>query len=206
MNTPRILIVYGTSYGQTARIANRLHRLLFERGFDVTLLKGDALPANLRPTDFDGILVGASMIMRGYQKYVATFVRRHVAVLNAIPSAFFAVSGSAGSKNPLERAEAHRIMDEFCHDAGWHPALAVSLAGAIAYTQYHFLLRWAMKRISRKEGGSTDTSRDHEYTDWTQVEQFAATFAQRVDEAVGRASGRAPHARAGAPEHELSHA
>jgi menaquinone-dependent protoporphyrinogen oxidase len=30
-----------------------------------------------------------------------------------------------------------------------------------------------MKRASRKHGGATDTSRDHEYTDWHQVEQFA---------------------------------
>jgi len=206
MHSPRILIVYGTSYGQTARIANRLHRLLFERGFDVTLLDGGALPADLCPVDYDGVLVGASMIMRGYQKDIGTFVRRHAAVLNAGPSAFFAVSGSAGSKNPLERAEAHRRMDAFCREAGWHPVLAVSLAGAIAYTRYNVLLRWVMKRISRKEGGSTDTSRDHEYTDWTQVEQFAAEFAERVDEAVLRARGEPPHVATGTPERERAHA
>lgn len=206
MNTPRILIVYGTSYGQTARIANRLHRLLFERGFDVTLLDGGALPADFCPVDYDGVLVGASMIMRGYQKPIATFVRRHAAVLNARPSAFFAVSGAAGSKNPLERAEAHRLVDAFCRKAGWHPVLAVSLAGAIAYTRYNILLRWAMQRISRKEGGSTDTSRDHEYTDWHQVEQLAAEFAERVDEAMVRARGEPPHVAADTPERELSHA
>lgn len=204
MHSPRILIVYGTSYGQTARVANRLHRLLFERGFDVTLLDGAAVPADFCPVDYDGVLVGASMIMRGYQRHIAMFVRRHAAVLNARPSAFFAVSGAAGSKNPLERAEAHRLMEEFCRKAGWHPVLAVSLAGAIAYTRYNFVLRWAMKRISRKEGGSTDTTRDHEYTDWHQVEQLAAEFAERVDEAVLRARGEPPHVAADAPAGELS--
>ena len=205
MNSPRILIVYGTSYGQTARVANRLHRLLFERGFDVTLLEGKALTADFCPVDYDGVLVGASMIMRGYQKHIARFVRRHAAVLNAMPSAFFAVSGSAGSKNPLERAEAHRLMDAFCHDAGWHPSLAVSLAGAIAYTRYNIVLRWVMTRISRKEGGSTDTSRDHEYTDWKQVGQFAAEFAERVDEAVLRGRGEPPHVVTGTSAGELAH-
>jgi menaquinone-dependent protoporphyrinogen oxidase len=33
-----------------------------------------------------------------------------------------------------------------------------------------------MKQISKKEGGSTDTSRDHEYTDWKSVERFAENF------------------------------
>ena len=30
-----------------------------------------------------------------------------------------------------------------------------------------------MQRIAASEGGDTDTSLDHEYTDWEAVEQFA---------------------------------
>jgi menaquinone-dependent protoporphyrinogen oxidase len=37
-----------------------------------------------------------------------------------------------------------------------------------------------MRRISRKEGGDTDTSRDYEYTDWAAVDRFAAEFADEV--------------------------
>ncbi len=187
MKFRRILIVYGSNYGQTARIANRMHRLLLERGFTVTMRKGSTLPPEFCPVDFDGVLIGASMIVGGYQKYIRTFVRRHAGVLNAVPSAFFAVSGSAGSTNPLERAEAQRRMEGFCRECDWHPTLTASIAGAIAYTKYNVLLRWVMKRISRKEGGSTDTSRDHEYTDWTQVEHFTIDFAEHVEEAAERA-------------------
>lgn len=187
----RILIVYGSNYGQTARVANRIHRLLLERGFTVTMRKGNELPPDFCPVDFDGVLVGASMIVGGYQKYIRTFVRRHAGVLNTVPSAFFAVSGSAGSTNPLERAEAQQRLEAFCRESGWHPSLTASIAGAIMYTKYNVLLRWVMKRISRKEGGSTDTSRDHEYTDWTQVEHFAVQFAERVEEAAERAGNLA---------------
>lgn len=38
-----------------------------------------------------------------------------------------------------------------------------------------------MKRIARKEGGDTDTSRDWEYTDWDSVEAFAAAFASSLE-------------------------
>jgi menaquinone-dependent protoporphyrinogen oxidase len=34
-----------------------------------------------------------------------------------------------------------------------------------------------MKRITGKEGGSTDTSRDHEYTDWNKVTAYARKLA-----------------------------
>jgi menaquinone-dependent protoporphyrinogen oxidase len=47
----------------------------------------------------------------------------------------------------------------------------------MAFTKYPWWLRWIMKRISRSQGGPTDTSRDHELTDWIAVEQFAADFA-----------------------------
>jgi menaquinone-dependent protoporphyrinogen oxidase len=189
MSAPRILLVYGTSYGQTARIASRMRQYLSDHGFIASLWKGDLLPPDLGVTDYDGVIVGASMIRKGYQKYVRDFVVRHAAELNAAPSAFFAVSGSAGSQSPLERQEAHRLMEEFCSSCGWRPALTASVAGAIAYTKYNVVVRWVMRRISAKEGRSTDTSRDHEYTDWTQVEQFAEHFATLVHD-------HAEHARA----------
>ncbi len=57
------------------------------------------------------------------------------------------------------------------------PILTASLPGAINYTKYSLLLKWYMKRASAKNGGSTDTSRDHEYTDWAEVERFAIAIA-----------------------------
>jgi menaquinone-dependent protoporphyrinogen IX oxidase len=34
--------------------------------------------------------------------------------------------------------------------------------------------------IARREGASTDTSRDHEYTDWRMVEQLAREMIDAV--------------------------
>ena len=65
--------------------------------------------------------------------------------------------------------------------------MTASFAGTIAFTKYSFALRGIMKRISRREGHSTDTSRDHEYTDWTQVTRFAEQFAEAVRTSVERA-------------------
>lgn len=174
---PHVLLVYGSRYGQTARVAHRIEAHLVLRGFAVSVFRGNDLPAGFRLADYDAVLIGASMIVGGYQWYVRSFVRRHVQTLNAVPSGFFSVGGSAGSANSEERAEAARIAQAFLCDSGWRPTLCASVAGAITYTKYNFVLRLIMKRISRKEGVSTDTSRDHEYTDWSQVEQFAASFA-----------------------------
>jgi menaquinone-dependent protoporphyrinogen oxidase len=177
---PHVLVVYGTSYGQTARIARRIEGELADRGFRVSVFNIDELPRTLRLDEFDGVLVGASLIIGGYQRPIRAFVRRHVATLSGMPSGFFAVSGSAGSADPAERAEARKIATAFLERVGWRPTVCASIAGAIRFTQYNVVLRQVMKRISRKEGVSTDTSHDHEYTDWSQVAQFAASFSFRV--------------------------
>jgi menaquinone-dependent protoporphyrinogen oxidase len=175
MSTPGILIVYGTSHGQTAKIAEQIRQTLEEDGFRVTSVnaKEERVPD---PGAFQGVIIGASIIARGHQPAVAKFIRTHVAQLNAMPCAFFSVSASAGSAREAGRAAARRVRDEFLAEVGLQPALRESVAGAIAYTRYNPLLRWYMKRASKMNGGSTDTSRDHEYTDWNQVRNFAMSF------------------------------
>ncbi len=178
MNGLQILIVYGTSYGQTAKIAARIGDTLTKLGHNVTLVDAKTTPAGLSLTAFDGAIIGASVIAQGHQKSVRNFVRTHLASLNRLPSAFYSVSASSGSIYPASRAAAQQLLDDFLKKVGWRPRLHAAMAGAINYPRYGFLLRWYMKLASQKNGGATDTSREHEYTDWTQVEQFAATFAE----------------------------
>lgn len=179
MQTPKILIVYGTTHGQTAAIAAFLQLILEQRGCEVALSN-----VKEKPTpplgQFDGIMVGASVIARGHQPAIATFIRDNLEALKAVPSAFFSVSASAGSSREAGRAAARRLRDGFLAETGFHPDLSECIAGAIKYTRYNFLLRWYMKKASRMNGGSTDTSRDHEYTDWGQVKNFAQQFADQV--------------------------
>ena len=176
MGTPRILIVYASSYGQTAKIARRMSDMLRDRGLEVTV-ENAREPSGVRLADFDGVIVGASLIARGHQPAVRDFIRASIATLNGVPSAFFSVCASAGSRFPANREAAVRLRDAFLGQMGWEPDLRASIAGAINFTRYNFLLRWYMKRASAMNGGSTDTSRDHEYTDWEQVDRFAADFA-----------------------------
>lgn len=175
----RVLLVYGTSYGQTAKIANRLRQHLLALGCDAETVSADALPPALRLGEYDGVVIGASLIAGHYQRSVDRFVRAHREALNRLPSAFFAVSGSAGSSDPAVQAEAGVTMEVFLARAGWRPRLAASMAGAMAYSRYSPWLRFVMRRIARKQG-ATDTKHDQEMTDWSQVAGFAAQFGALV--------------------------
>ena len=177
MSAHRVLIVYGTSYGQTAKVARHAADLLAASGVSVTLANADALPAGIAPGDFDGVIVGSSILYGRHRRSVARFVRAHRDALNAVPSAFLSVSGSAGSPAPAEREKARQCVEQFLRETGWRPGLTALVGGAMAYTRYSPLLRWVTARIARKAGGPTDTTRDHEFTDWAQVRRFAEAFA-----------------------------
>jgi menaquinone-dependent protoporphyrinogen oxidase len=178
MRTRRILIIYGTRYGQTAKIAEHLRATLADDGFDVTVADAAAAHTNVDPELYDGILVGGSLIGGHHQRSIHRFVVHHVSRLNAMPSAFFSVSGAAASSEPRGPADARAAIQRFLKDTRWDPDMVAPIAGAMAYTRYPLLMRWVLREISRRSGGPTDTSRDHEFTDWEQVTAFAHRFGR----------------------------
>lgn len=199
MSSQHILIMYGTRDGQTGKIARCIADELRDAGHTVTVLDAAEPTARIVLRDYDGVIVGSSVIVHRHRRSIRRFVTEHRDALNAIPSAFFSVSGAAGSRLAEERAAAGQVMNTFLSQTGWRPALTESIAGAMAFTKYGRLLRWWMLRISRRNGGPTDPSRDHELTDWTQVRRFARAFARAFAAEVPRRSpsGEAIIGRAG---------
>ena len=172
----KILVVYGTGYGHTERIARRIVNCLTSRGHGVCMYKGDCLPSHLRLDDFEACVVAGSIIRGRHQRYIRNFARRHNGYLNGTRSAFVSVSGAAqGSPQ-----QARIYIDDFIRQTGWTPRFTASFAGAMAYTQYGLVLRWITKVVSRRRGGPTDTTRDHDFTDWGAVDRFAERLAKAL--------------------------
>jgi menaquinone-dependent protoporphyrinogen oxidase len=115
-----------------------------------------------------------------HERAAADFVAREAPHLAARSAAFFSVSLSAGSKNQSEVDAAHAIARQFVHSAGWEPRRLACFAGRLAYSKYGFFKRWIMRRIAAREGAPTDTRRDHEFTDWAAVREFALEVAEDV--------------------------
>jgi menaquinone-dependent protoporphyrinogen oxidase len=172
----KILVAYGTTEGQTARIADQLAEVIRSRG-----LEADAL--NLKHSQrisvdgYDAVIVGGSIHMGKHQEDVVEFVRKNRSNLDRLPSAFFSVSLAANG----DPANAEAYVENFVQQTGWRPSKVGLFSGALLYRQYGFLKRNMMKRIVRdKPGMSTDTSRDYFYTDWDQVKRFADDFVERL--------------------------
>jgi len=176
----KLLVVYATIDGMTARIAERIGEAARAAGSSADVLNAAALPNGFDPSRYDGILVGASMHAQGYQRAATRFVRRYGEALRARPSGFFSVCLSILSTNPKERAESRRIAEQFPAKVGWKPDVVEIIAGALMFSHYGFLRRMAMKAIAKKEMGSVDATRDTVFTDWEAVDRFARDFVGRI--------------------------
>jgi len=176
-----ILILYGTVEGQTAKITEYIANIFNNTGHQVTTRFGEQLPDNFDLENFDAAIIGSSIHMGDYPKYIEEFVSTHSDWLNSVPSAFFTVCMAIHSQREQSREAAKHFGKDFVARTGWQPELNVTFAGAVKYTQYNFVTRFIMKLISKREGGSTDTSRNHEYTDWEVVARFAKKFATKIE-------------------------
>lgn len=170
----RILIAYASSHGQTRKIANRLAAELRSRGHEVEL--ADALLALPPPVeDYDAIVIGSRIQFGLHARPLLEYILANRAELHAIPSYLFVVSMAAAVP---QSADPKGYVAKLLALTHWQPRAAVALAGALPYRSYGAALRFVMKLISRSAGHSTDTSRDHEYTDWAQVDRLAAHIAR----------------------------
>jgi menaquinone-dependent protoporphyrinogen oxidase len=179
----RVLILYGTTEGQTAKISRYIGGVLEESGHTVELADAQKLPAGLKINDFDGVLIGASMHASKHDSRVRDFVKANHAALDEMPSGFFSVSLTAAEPKEEDKAGLYRLIAEFFDETGWHPEKVGIFAGPLLYTQYNFIKRMLMKMVMKRGGKPTDTSRDYEYTDWEGIAQYARTFSSSLTEA-----------------------
>ena len=181
----RVLLVYGTTEGQTRKISSVIADRLAERGHVTQVVNAAESSRAPDPRDFDATIIAASVHAGRYQSSVVRYARRHLAGINALPNAFVSVSLAAAGHDLADIAGLKRCVAEFARKTGWTPRNVHHVAGAFRYTTYGVVKRWLMKYIAYRKGAPTDTSRDYELTDWGDLTRF-------VDSFVGDASPSQP--------------
>jgi menaquinone-dependent protoporphyrinogen oxidase len=177
----RAAIFFATREGQTQKIAAHIADSLRQEGMRVDVLDVNNLPATVEWSRYTMVWVAASVHMGHHEREMIEFVRHNKRELQRLGAVFVSVTLSqAGAEDvhaPAERRaqaarDARRMIDAFVAETGWNPARSFPVAGALAYTRYNWLVRWMMVRIARKHGASTDTSVDHELTNWPILDRF----------------------------------
>jgi len=161
----KILCVYSTTEGQTAKVMEFVASRLRFAGDEVTLLEAGVAGA-LDVTVFDGAILAASVHVGMYQTPLVEFARVHADWLKRVPSAFLSVSLAATSSDSEELKSLDTITEGFRAHTGWTNADIHHVAGAFRFTGYDFFKGWLMRVVAWEKGVKATPGQDLELTDW----------------------------------------
>lgn len=177
----KILLVFGTTEGQTRKIAEFVAKQLRALGDTVTLADatGDLSAIDVRA--HDAAILAGSLHAGAYQQPLAHFAQANHAWLNLMPGAFVSVSLSAAGNDPEDLKGIADCADRFKQATGWTTPEVHHVAGAFRFTEYDFFKRWVMKLIAWDKGVAIEPGKDLELTNWdalsTTVDAMRARFA-----------------------------
>ncbi len=168
----RILQIFTSREGQTAKIAGCMAAELQQLGHYVeTIQLQGALPKILDLRTFDWVFIGGSIHYGKHESFLAEFIRQHLQQLKCTNTLFFSVNLTARKANK-KTVDNNPYVQKFLNQLGWQPTQAKVFAGALKYSQYRFLDKHMIRFIMWITGGSTDLSKDLEFTDWDDLKAF----------------------------------
>lgn len=171
----KVLIAYGTTEGQTRKIAEWAAKYVRDRGHAVELYdSADDSKSHLDLNAFQAFVIAASVHQEQHQKVIKNFATAHRELLNVRPSAFISVSLSAVLEET--RQEAQSYVDRFVSLTGWQPQMTLLLGGALRFTEYDYFQEQVVKFIVMKRGLAPTTESDREFTDWNALAGFIDEF------------------------------
>lgn len=177
----RVLVIYASHFGQTRLIAQRIVDRLRDRGHEVDIANAtEGVEGIPPPSLYDALILGSRVELGKHARPILDYVRENTKALKRIPTAFFSVSMAAADKAP-DADPNHYLVKTFA-DLRWSPTESAAFGGALKYRDYSWPLRFIMKRISKREGHTTDTSKNHFFTDYTAVIDFTDRFCWYLGE------------------------
>ena len=189
-----LLIAYATREGHTRHIAEHLGQHLSGRVSAIEVC--DCARAEwLNPNAYDAVILAASVHNRQHEPEAIRFARRvalansraHTAVVSVSSAQMIVESAQAPARlRALAQRGARELIDSFLRQTGLRPVSTLSASGALMYTQYRLIHRIGFALFARIAGLSTDTSRDHVYTDWSALTRFADDFMAKIESPESR--------------------
>jgi menaquinone-dependent protoporphyrinogen oxidase len=174
-----VLIAFGTTEGQTRKIARHMARSMQDSGHDVELHDCSSRIDAPNVGDFDVVVLAASVHHKRYQTTFYSFVESNLAAIQAKPLAFVSVSLSVTLASG--EAEARAYVDDFIDETGLRLDAVHLAEGAVRYFQYgsseeltiDLLVFKGQKKMPKRDSNP-------EYTDWQALEAFIVSFLEEA--------------------------
>ncbi len=169
----KILIIYQSRAGHTARIARCLAKAIEDEGHQADVYP--FMEAAREGVDFDAydtVVVGCPVLYGTYNKDFLAYIGEIRDVLDAKPHSFFNVSVVA--RTPIKATpEGNRYMQKFLKMSPWKPRDLKCFAGKVDYPHWSWLDGKMIQLIMKMTKGPTDPSAIIDYTDYEDLKVYA---------------------------------
>lgn len=178
-----VLIAYGTRFGCTEEVSQKIATMLKEKGIDTTLVnlvktKKKEWP---HPDAFDGVLVGSSIKINRWTKEPLTFLKNHQKVLTEKPLGIFVCCISAVTDPDYAKKT---YLEGVMEKVGVKAHVYDAFGGVLDFTESSHLgfmdkkmLQTAAKEMQKEKCITIDENARNDFRDWDQIRGFAEQFA-----------------------------
>ena len=181
----KILIAFGSSEGQTRKIAKYIAEKIGGEGHEPDIYDCGRRPHGREVASYDAIIIAASVHQEDHQESAVAFAVAHREQLEAKPSAFISVSLSAAFENGAK--DAQRYIERFTEATGWQPAVCLMTGGALKLSEYDFFKEQIIRYVVMAGRDVPADRKDWEFTDWAALDAFLAKFLADAQERLQQA-------------------
>lgn len=181
----KVLILYGTRFGGTEGISERIAKILGEQEVDVLVVDLKNPPSSdeyLSFENYDGILIGTSIKIGQWTKDVKNFASKNKDALNSFGGklGFFASSGYAAVPEHYEKVKVDYTKGAL-NKLGVNKVDLYDAFGGLMDLSKTSRMGWLDKKILTMVGKQSglEADSDKEITDlrdWNQIEKFTKDF------------------------------
>ena len=166
----KVLVAYGTKYGATKEIAEKIGDVLRESG----------LPVDVQPAEstsdvgsYGAFVLGSAVYIGQWRKPAAKFLQANEEVLAGKPVWLFS-SGPTGEGDPVELVQGWRFPGKLQPLADRIGARDIAIFhGAADADKMSFLEKWMLKNVKAPVG---------DYRDWAAITAWAQAIAAELKE------------------------
>jgi len=182
----RALVAYGSKYGSTKEIAERVAKNLTQSGMSVDLrdVKEDAAA---KMSDYDLAVVGTGIYAGKWMKPVQKFLANSSSQSGKCKVAVFVCCMDAGDPKLKDDAAKRYLADVLREMPQLKPISTGLFAGVIDFNKYGFVVKGIMKSIvSKREEEKSgkkdglDYSRPMDLRDWANIDGWSKDLVTKL--------------------------
>ena len=175
----RALVIYGTRWGGTVAVAQKIGEALKAEGYSADVCDARQSPKNIE--SFDLVIVGSGVKADKWTKEAINFLEKNTLVLRTKKVALF-VSCQMADRTEKEVREKAKMtyLEKVAEQFGLKPVSLGFFGGFLDFRRSHGLLVDVLIRVNRKslKKNGLDTHVVHDTRDWDGIETWARKLAK----------------------------